>query len=224
MRANSNYARNWAKNDRTNSLDRPRNIHCNLPRRWRPRSHCDYPRDRRLVQNRREAHLESSQLRVRSRLDHAVCHDVRRGLAGVASGGIHRRKGAAPVVYRATGPERRMVVDLLWSSPAWLGVRGDRDLVGGDCGDDASVLPAFQARRLAAGSVPGLGELRRSAQLCDLAAQLIIVTQPPHPVVSVPPQNLSGWGTRPELAAVGVREKSQKSRRANPVGLDLSTL
>ena len=36
-------------------------------------------------------------------------------------------------------------------------------------------LPAFQARRLDAGSVPGLDELCRSAQLCDLAAQLISV-------------------------------------------------
>ena len=71
-------------------------------------------------------------------------------------------------------------------------------------------LPAFQARRLAAGSVPGLGELRRSAQLRDLAAELISVTQPPQPVVFVPPQNLSGWGTRPELAAAGGARKLPK--------------
>ena len=85
-------------------------------------------------------------------------------------------------------------------------------------------LPAFPVRRLAAGSVPGLDELCRSAQLCDLAAELISVTQPPQPVVFVFPQNLSGWGTRPELAAAGARENLRKSEWPNPTGLDLSTL
>lgn len=113
--------------------------------------------------------MESTQLRVRSRLDHTFCDDGNRRLAGLETGRDQGRKAAALVVCCATRLERRLVVDLFRTASARLGIRGDRDPVGCDRIDSASVFPAFQARWLAACSLLGMGELRHGAELCDLA-------------------------------------------------------
>ena len=82
------------------------------------------------------------------------------------------------LVRRSARPEHRLVVDLLRHAPARLGVRGDRDPVAGDRGDDGRVLSLLEDRRLADGAVSGLGQFRQRAELHDLADERGVRCQP----------------------------------------------
>ena len=70
------------------------------------------------------------------------------------------------------------IAEALRDAPARLGLRRDRDPVAGDRGDDGGLLPRLEDRRLAAGAVSGLGQLRRRAELHHLAAQRWMKYQP----------------------------------------------
>lgn len=115
--------------------------------------------------------MESARLRLWPRLDHALCDDGSRSLARLETGRVQGRSSAAVVVRCTTRLERRLVVHLLRPAPARLGVRGDRDPVAGDLGDGGRVLSLLKGRRLADDAVPGLGQLRQRAELCDLAVE-----------------------------------------------------
>ncbi len=158
-------------NEGQRPLARPRGLHCRLPRRRRSRSHRHHAGDRRLVQDDRETILESARLRLWPRLDHSLRDDGSRSLVGVETGRVQGRSSAAVAVRCTTRLERRLVVHLLRPAPARLGVRGDRDPVAGDRGDDGRVLSLLKGRRLADDAVPGLGQLRQRAELRDLEVE-----------------------------------------------------
>ena len=71
--------------------------------------------------------------------------------------------------------ERRPIVDLLRHAPVWLGVREDRDPVGGDRGNDGGVLLEIESYWLAHAAVFGMGQLRECAELRDLADERVRV-------------------------------------------------
>ena len=91
------------------------------------------------------------------------------GVAGLAARRIQGGGETAHIVRSAAGPQYRMVVDLLRPASAGRGIRRDRHPVARDSGHDRSVFPLLEDRRLAAGALFGMGELRQPAQLHHLA-------------------------------------------------------
>lgn len=91
----------------------------------------------------------------------------------VAGGYLHvcELESTMGTQYRVQHQARDRIVDYHLYAPARLGVRGDRDTVVGDRGDDGGVLPLLEDRGLADGAVPGVGQLRERAELYDLAAE-----------------------------------------------------
>lgn len=74
-------------------------------------------------------------------------------------------------VRRTTRSQCRLVLDFLCNASAWLGLRGNRDSVAGDCGNDSGVLQVLENRRLVDGAVFGMGQLCQRIELHDLAIE-----------------------------------------------------
>jgi len=80
------------------------------------------------------------------------------GLAGVAQAGMARSCDSAHAFCCATGVKRRLVGTVFCASFAWASFRGIGGALGGNPGDDDFLLARNACRRLADGSIPGLGD------------------------------------------------------------------
>ena len=90
---------------------------------------------------------------------------------------VWRESGLAGAAVPLTVYAVQLVLNAAWT-PIFFGLRRpglaadrDRDALGVDRRDDRAVSSRQRRRGLAARPVPGLGELRRCAQLLHLAAQ-----------------------------------------------------
>lgn len=101
--------------------------------------------------------MESSSLRIRPRLDNAFRNDGHRSMACLEARWIQVRQDSANVVRGATCAQRCLVVGLLPFSPTRLGLRGDRNSMACDLGNNNLFLQMPSDRWLVDGPLFGVG-------------------------------------------------------------------
>lgn len=104
-------------------------------------------------------------------MDDALRHDGGRGLVGLEARRIQGWIAATDAVRSSACSQCDLVLDFLRNAPARLGVRGDRDSLVGDSGDNRRVLPSIEDCRLADDALLVLGQLCERTQLYDLAIE-----------------------------------------------------
>jgi len=113
--------------------------------------------------------MESAGMGLWPRVDLAICPDGRCGVVGLARRRMEKAASASGIISSSMAAECAVDAALFWAAPIRSSIRGNYFSMAGAGGYAAVVLASSESRWRFAGSLSGLGNFRRHAELHHLA-------------------------------------------------------